>query len=57
MLAVRTATRLTAIGAKRAFVVAGQRQGAVQAVRQRDKTSVRGIQSAAQTDRVRGFLS
>ncbi|KIJ95910.1 hypothetical protein K443DRAFT_682682 [Laccaria amethystina LaAM-08-1] len=51
MLAARTATCLTARGATRAIVVAGQRQGPVQAVRRRDKTSVRGIQSVAQTDR------
>jgi len=56
MLAVRTATRFNARGATRAVVVAGQRQGAVQAVRRRDNTSVRGIQSVAQTDRVRWFL-
>ncbi|PPQ65417.1 hypothetical protein CVT24_011498 [Panaeolus cyanescens] len=48
MLAVSTASRLAANGAKRAVVVAGQRQAAVQAVR---RTSVRYIQSVAQTDR------
>ncbi|PPQ96704.1 hypothetical protein CVT26_010256 [Gymnopilus dilepis] len=48
MLAVSTAARLASRGARRAVVVAGQRQAAVQAVR---RTSVRGIQSVAQTDR------
>ncbi|KAF8184832.1 acetylglutamate kinase ARG6 [Pholiota molesta] len=48
MLAVSTAARLTTNGARRAVVVAGQRQAAVQAVR---RTQVRQIQSVAQTDR------
>ena len=54
MLAVSTAARLASRGARRAVVVAGQRQAAVQAVR---RTSVRGIQSVAQTDRVCGGSS
>lgn len=49
MLAVTTAARLASKGARRAVVVAGQRQAAVQVVR---RTQVRGIQSVAQTDRV-----
>ncbi|TFK34692.1 acetylglutamate kinase ARG6 [Crucibulum laeve] len=48
MLAVSTASRLLSRGARRAIVVAGQRQTAVQAIR---RTSIRGIQSVAQTDR------
>ncbi|KDR70158.1 hypothetical protein GALMADRAFT_127797 [Galerina marginata CBS 339.88] len=48
MLAVSAAARLASKGARRAVVVAGQRQTAVQAVR---RTCVRGIQSVAQTDR------
>ncbi|KAF8908189.1 acetylglutamate kinase ARG6 [Gymnopilus junonius] len=48
MLAVSTAARLASKGARRAVVVAGQRHAAVQVVR---RTSVRGIQSIAQTDR------
>lgn len=53
MLALARATNSSArLVAKRAVVVAGQRQGAVKAVRSRDIISSRGIQSAAQTDRV-----
>ncbi|KAF9476243.1 acetylglutamate kinase [Pholiota conissans] len=48
MLAVSTARRLATNGARRAVVVAGQRQAAVQVVR---RTQVRQIQSVAQTDR------
>jgi hypothetical protein len=48
MLSV-SASRLVVNGARRAVVVAGQRRGAVEVVR---RTSVRGIQSIAQTDRV-----
>ncbi|KAH9476119.1 Protein ARG5,6, mitochondrial [Psilocybe cubensis] len=48
MLAVSTAARLASNGARRAVVVAGQRQAAVQAVR---RTQARSIQSVAQTDR------
>ncbi|KAF4610119.1 hypothetical protein D9613_010482 [Agrocybe pediades] len=48
MLAVTTAARLASKGARRAVVVAGQRQAAVQVVR---RTCARGIQSVAQTDR------
>ncbi|KAF8880676.1 acetylglutamate kinase ARG6 [Infundibulicybe gibba] len=51
MLAVSAVSRLSLCGARRAVVVAGQRQAAVQAVRRRDNISVRGIQSIAQTDR------
>lgn len=52
MLALSRATHSSArLVAKRAVVVAGQRQGAVKAVRSRDIISSRGIQSAAQTDR------
>jgi len=42
-------SRLVVSGAGRAVVVAGQRRGTVQVIR---RTSVRGIQSIAQTDRV-----
>jgi N-acetyl-gamma-glutamyl-phosphate reductase / acetylglutamate kinase len=47
MLPVSTASRVVS-GARRAVVVAGQRR-TVQAIY---RTSVRGIQSIAQTDRV-----
>ncbi|KIM43485.1 hypothetical protein M413DRAFT_25849 [Hebeloma cylindrosporum] len=49
MLAVSTAARLATKGARRAVVVAGQRQAAVHAVRR--NSSVRSFQSVAQTDR------
>lgn len=48
-----TASRLVVSGARRAVVLAGQRQGAVQIIR---RTSVRGIQSIAQTDRASSFI-
>ncbi|KAF8154775.1 bifunctional acetylglutamate kinase/N-acetyl-gamma-glutamyl-phosphate reductase [Crassisporium funariophilum] len=48
MLAVSAVSRLALRGSRRVVVVAGQRQAGVQAVR---RTSVRGIQSVAQTDR------
>ncbi|PPQ80123.1 hypothetical protein CVT25_001422 [Psilocybe cyanescens] len=48
MLAVSTAARLATNGARRAVVVAGQRQAAIQVIR---RTQTRSIQSVAQTDR------
>ncbi|KAG5640951.1 hypothetical protein DXG03_006540 [Asterophora parasitica] len=51
MLALATASRLSARAVRRAVVVGGQRQAALSAVRRRDNASVRGIQSVAQTDR------
>ncbi|KAF7984153.1 hypothetical protein HWV62_16812 [Athelia sp. TMB] len=52
MLALARATNSSArLVAKRAVVIAGERQGAVKAVRSRDSISSRGIQSVAQTDR------
>lgn len=50
MLAVSTAARLATRGARRAVVVAGQRQAAVHVVRR--TSGVRSFQSVAQTDRV-----
>ena len=52
MLAVSTASRLVVTSARRAVVVSSQRQGVVQVIR---RTSVRGFQSIAQTDRVSIF--
>lgn len=52
MLAVARTSRLSLTVARRAVVVGGQRQAAIQAVRRRVNVSVRGIQSIAQTDRV-----
>jgi hypothetical protein len=52
MLTVITASRLVVSSARRAVVVAGQRH-AVQVIRR--TCAVRGIQSIAQTDRVRYF--
>jgi hypothetical protein len=56
MLAVGSVSRLFVRVARRAVVVEGQRQAAIQAVRRRDNVSIRGIQSVAQTDRVRGLI-
>lgn len=52
MLAIAASRLPVRLIARRAVVVAGQRQAAIQAVRRRDNVSVRGIQSIAQTDRV-----
>ena len=51
MLAASTASRLVVSGARRAVVVAGQCHP-VQVIRR--TSTVRGIQSIAQTDRVQG---
>jgi hypothetical protein len=57
MLALTRVPNLSArLVAKRAALVAGQRQAGVQSVRRRENVSTRGVQTVAQTDRVGQFF-